>query len=126
MLSRGTLTSGLSLPVATPLYVTVRARNPGGLQSLSVSDSFQGVVRKSFFFCHFFFKDEKISTSDTFTMSDTAPEFKYVVHGTNHGMVSIALDIDCDCVLITVVCHHFELKALSAIVQGSASQEYRH
>ena len=43
MLSRGTLTSGLALPVATPLYVTVCARNPGGLQTLSVSDIFQGV-----------------------------------------------------------------------------------
>ena len=43
MLSRGTLTSGLALPVATPLYVTVRPRNPGGLQTLSVSDCFQGV-----------------------------------------------------------------------------------
>ena len=43
MLSRGALASGLALPVATPLYVTVRARNPGGLQTLSVSESFQGV-----------------------------------------------------------------------------------
>ena len=43
MLSRGALASGLALPVATPLYVTVRAQNPGGLQTLSVSESFQGL-----------------------------------------------------------------------------------
>ena len=41
-LSRGTQRSGLSLPVATPLYVTVRARNAAGLETISVSPSFQG------------------------------------------------------------------------------------
>ncbi|KAK7496778.1 hypothetical protein BaRGS_00011987, partial [Batillaria attramentaria] len=40
LLSRATVRAGLSLPVATPLYVTVRARNPAGLDTISVSDSF--------------------------------------------------------------------------------------
>ncbi|KAK7496776.1 hypothetical protein BaRGS_00011985 [Batillaria attramentaria] len=38
--SRATVKAGLTLPVATPLYVTVRARNPAGLDTVSVSDSF--------------------------------------------------------------------------------------
>nr|KAG5706422.1 hypothetical protein BaRGS_032815 [Batillaria attramentaria] len=40
-LSRGTVKAGLTLPLATPLYVTVRARNPAGLDTVSVSDSFK-------------------------------------------------------------------------------------
>ena len=42
MLSRATHRAGLNLPLATPLYVTVRARNPAGLDTVSVSDSFTG------------------------------------------------------------------------------------
>ncbi|KAK7493717.1 hypothetical protein BaRGS_00015046, partial [Batillaria attramentaria] len=41
MLSQATVRSGIALPVATPLYVTVRARNPAGLDVVSTSDSFQ-------------------------------------------------------------------------------------
>ncbi|KAK7092487.1 uncharacterized protein [Littorina saxatilis] len=41
ILSRGAVTSGISLPAATPLYVIVMARNAGGLETTSVSDSFQ-------------------------------------------------------------------------------------
>lgn len=43
MLSREAHWAGLSLPVATPLYVTVRARNPAGLDTVSVSGSFVGM-----------------------------------------------------------------------------------
>ncbi|KAK7483107.1 hypothetical protein BaRGS_00025675, partial [Batillaria attramentaria] len=40
LLSRATVRAGLTLPTATPLYVTVRARNPAGLDAVHVSDSF--------------------------------------------------------------------------------------
>ncbi|XP_070207962.1 uncharacterized protein [Littorina saxatilis] len=37
---RSVHSSAMKLPLDTPLYVTVRARNPGGLETVSVSDSF--------------------------------------------------------------------------------------
>ncbi|XP_070204014.1 uncharacterized protein [Littorina saxatilis] len=40
LLSRDAHRAGLALPVATPLYVTVRASNPAGLETVGVSDSF--------------------------------------------------------------------------------------
>ena len=42
LLSRAVHRAGLSLPVATPLYVTVWAVNAAGLDTASVSDSFTG------------------------------------------------------------------------------------
>ena len=43
LLSRATHRAGLNLPVTTPLFVTVRAINPAGLDTASVSDSFTGI-----------------------------------------------------------------------------------
>lgn len=42
LLSRTLLGTGLMLPVATPLYFTVRARNLAGLDTLTTSGSFIG------------------------------------------------------------------------------------
>ncbi|KAK7460765.1 hypothetical protein BaRGS_00038812, partial [Batillaria attramentaria] len=41
MLSRATLSTGVTLPTATPLYVTVRAKNPLGMTAVGTSDSFK-------------------------------------------------------------------------------------
>ena len=42
LLSSAAHGAGITLPVATPLYVTVRATNPAGLETVSVSDGFVG------------------------------------------------------------------------------------
>ena len=42
--------AGVTLPVATPLYVTVNAVNAAGLETVSASDSFVGELCSCFFY----------------------------------------------------------------------------